>query len=158
MYSVSRRPQYVKSLSKRRNGERGAATVEFAIVASLSTFLMLGVIDFGYAYYTQHLITDIARMGSRYAMVRGSSCTYGGCPATSGSIQDYVRGLALGAVPGSVTVTTTWSATDNCAASPYNGPGCLVTVEVSYPYSYFVPYLAGRSANMNSSASSVISQ
>ena len=63
--------------------ERGSALVEFAIASTVALTLIFGIVDFGRGLYTYHLVSNAARAGSRYAIVRGSACTVAGCPATS---------------------------------------------------------------------------
>jgi Flp pilus assembly protein TadG len=41
-------------------------TVEFAILAPLFLLLVFGIVDFGHAFYLQHLITNACREGARY--------------------------------------------------------------------------------------------
>ncbi len=118
--------------------------VEFSIAATVLLFVLLAIMEFGQAMYVYNLVTSGARLGARYAIVHGSMCTYTGCPATSDSIQTYVRGVSPNIDPASLTVTTTWSAVpaDACNTAPYNGPGCLVTVTATYPFQSFGPFQA----------------
>ena len=116
--------------------ERGSTLAEFAVVLTASMILIVGIIDFGRALYTYHLVSNAARIATRYASVRGTSCSSAGCPATSASIQTYVRGLAPELNQGQITVTTTWSSSSACAGSPYQSAGCYVSVQVSYPYQF----------------------
>jgi Flp pilus assembly protein TadG len=139
-------------------GERGSALVEFALVSTATLTLMLGIIDFGRAVYTYHLVANGARSGTRYAIVRGSTCTVTGCPATTDSIQTYVRGLAPGINPNSLAVTTTWSSTGACSDPANQGPGCTVAVQVSYPFRFIIPLLPNFTMTMSSTSQMVISQ
>ncbi len=118
--------------------------VEFSIAATALLFVLLAIMEFGQALYVYNLVTSGARLGARYAIVHGSMCTYVGCPASSTDIQAYVRGVSPNITPASLTVTATWSAVpaDACNTSPYNGPGCLVTVTASYPFQSFGPFRA----------------
>jgi Flp pilus assembly protein TadG len=50
--------------------ERGAALVEFAIVATVFLSVMFGVIEFGRLFWTHNALRDAARRGARYATVR----------------------------------------------------------------------------------------
>src|SRR6202011_4519957 len=63
--------------------ERGSALVEFAIASTVALTMIFGIIDFGRGLYTYHLVANAARAGSRWAMVRGNTCTAAGCPVTS---------------------------------------------------------------------------
>jgi Flp pilus assembly protein TadG len=137
--------------------ERGSAMVEFAIVSTLALTLIFGIIEFGRALYTYHLVSSAARLGSRYAMVRGSACAAAGCPADTGDVQTYVRSLAPGVNPASLAVTTTWSTAPGCISGA-NDPGCLVTVSVTYPFSFVVPLLPSLTLPLSSASQMVISQ
>jgi Flp pilus assembly protein TadG len=141
-----------------REGERGSAMVEFAIVSSVALTLIFGIIDFGRALYTYHLVSNAARLGSRYAMVRGSACAAPGCPADAGQIQDYVRSLSPGIEPSVLAVTTTWSSAPGCKSAENHDQGCLVTVQVTYPFSFIVPLLPNVRLPLNSSSAMAISQ
>jgi Flp pilus assembly protein TadG len=59
-------------MSKKLNNknERGAALVEFAIVATVFISVMFGVLEFGRLFWTHNALRDAARRGVRYAAVR----------------------------------------------------------------------------------------
>ncbi|MDB5073764.1 MAG: TadE family protein [Candidatus Eremiobacteraeota bacterium] len=138
--------------------ERGNALVEFAIASTAALTLMLGIIDSARALYTYHLVSSAARQGTRYAMVRGSSCTAAGCPASADTIQTYVRGLAPGIDPSSLAVTTTWSSASGCTDPANQGAGCVVAVNASYPFRFIIPLLPRFTMTMSSTSQIVISQ
>ena len=138
--------------------ERGSALVEFAIVSVAMLTLTFGIIDFGRALYTYHLIANAARAGTRYAMVRGSTCAVAGCPATTDSVQTYVRGLAPGIDPNALTVTTTWSGGLGCSDPSNQGPGCVVAVQASYTFRFMIPLLPNVALPMTSASQMVIAQ
>lgn len=137
--------------------QEGSSIVEFAIVSTLVLLLIFGTIDFGIATYTVHLVSDAARMGSRYAMVRGSTCNYAGCQADSAKIDAYVKSVFRPMVDvNSVTVTTTWASTAQCPTAPFQGPGCAVSVNVRYPYKFLTLNLSPL--NISSTSQSIIAQ
>jgi Flp pilus assembly protein TadG len=138
--------------------ERGNALVEFAIASTTMLMLMFGIIDFGRALYTYHLVADGARSGARYAMVRGSTCTVSGCPATADAIQSYVRGLAPGIDPNQLNVTTSYSTGDGCIDPNKQGPGCVVSVQASYTFSFLTPLMPSFRMSMSSTSQVVIAQ
>ncbi|MDQ6932701.1 MAG: pilus assembly protein [Candidatus Eremiobacteraeota bacterium] len=119
--------------------------------------IIFGIIDFGIATYTVHLVSDVARMGSRYAMVRGSKCTYSGCQADSAKVQAYVKSVFAPLADASlVTVTTTWASTPQCPTAPFQDPGCAVNVKVAYPYTFLILPIA--QLNINSTSQVIIAQ
>ena len=59
----------------RRLGDSGQAIVEFALVAPILLLLVLGIVDFGRAFYTYHVLIDAAREGARVAVVANPATT-----------------------------------------------------------------------------------
>lgn len=54
----------------RRNRERGAAAVEFAIVVPLLLALVLGIVEFSRIYNVQIVVTNAAREGARTMAIK----------------------------------------------------------------------------------------
>ncbi len=50
-------------------GERGAATVEFAIIAIVFLTILFGIIEFGILMFDQHVLTNASREGARAGIV-----------------------------------------------------------------------------------------
>lgn len=142
------------------HGQRGSTTVEFAIVGTLALLFMLSIVDFGRALYTYHLVSNAARLATRYAIVHGSSCSSANCPVSESGLQTYVRGMSPGVDITQLNLTATWSPNpaDGCSVAPYQGSGCLVTVKVAYLFSFISPMLPGVSMPMNSVSQMFISQ
>jgi len=150
----------------------GSTLAEFAIVLPVLLTFLFGIMDFSRFLYTDHFISEVAREGTRYAVVRGS--TFGStacaststfaCNATSANVQSYVRGLTPpGITSGSLTVTTTWPGTAPTGAatacrstSGNNSPGCLVQVLVSYPYHFMLPFLPSSASTWTVTSTSVM--
>lgn len=62
----------------RAGDERGAAAVEFAIVAALLFMLIFGIINFGLLWSQKNVYVGAAREGARFAAVRcGATCDPG---------------------------------------------------------------------------------
>ena len=59
------RPAHAGSRRGRIHGERGAAAVEFAIVATLFFCLVFAIIDFGFAFHSWNNTANAAREGAR---------------------------------------------------------------------------------------------
>lgn len=53
----------------KRNCQKGAAVVEFAIVVPLLLLLLFGMVEFSLLLYNKHIITNASREGARYAIV-----------------------------------------------------------------------------------------
>ena len=142
-----------------RHAQRGGTTVEFAIVSVLTLMLMFAIVDFGRALYTYHLVSNAAREATRYAIVRGSTCGTG-CTASATDIQTYVRGISPAVDTTQLNVTTTWSANSGtgCTQSPYQTPGCIVTVQVAYTYNFISTLVPSVALPMVSTSQMFISQ
>ena len=77
---------------------RGAAAVEFAVIAPLFFLLLAGITEFGQAFRIQHSLSSAARHGARAAIIDGS---------TSSQITQKVKDhcvKTLGINPADVTV------------------------------------------------------
>jgi hypothetical protein len=53
----------------RLRGERGAATVEFAIIAVVLLMIVFGIIEFGILMFDKHILTNAGREGARAGIV-----------------------------------------------------------------------------------------
>lgn len=105
--------------TKRSSGEeRGAAALEFALVAPIFIMLLFGVISFGLVFAQQLALSNGARQAARAGVVTGVTCKqiYAQARDASGTV---------GMSSGSVTVTITRGATETaasgttpCGASP----------------------------------------
>ena len=145
---------------KSRRMERGSTLVEFALVLIVLMVMMFGIIDFARALYTYHFVANVAREGTRYAIVRGASCNpaLSGCEAESlNSIPPYIQGLGtgIGIDPSLISVTATWpgppaNSTTNCSNDQ---PGCLVRVQVTYPFKFIFPLMPTQTCTLGSGAS-----
>jgi Flp pilus assembly protein TadG len=146
------------------HGEDGSSLAETAISAMGVLILFFGVMEMSLALYTYHFVSEAARQATRYAMVRGSSCTSfaTACPAQASDVQSYVQGLDFpGIIPANLTVTTTWPTTgSSCTPSslPCNNPGNLVNVKVQYKFLLSIPFVPSSALTLSSTSQMVISQ
>ncbi len=111
--------------------DRGAAMVEAAIILPILLMLIFGIIEFGRAYNAKNTLNQASREGVRkYALT-----------------QDFAQGeaaakhAATSLDPNDLTVTAT-----AC------NPGDPTELEVSYPFSYEIPFVGSRSFAMTSKA------
>ena len=124
-------------------GERGQALVEFAFAASIALTLIFGIIDFGRALYAYDLVAQVARVGTRYAIVHASipahDCSnpaVGTTPCET-DVVAYIKSKMTGVDPTQITVKTpfTWEGADTtCMATA--SPGCTVGIEVDYNFTF----------------------
>ena len=60
-------------IKSKRDTERGATLVEFAIGATVFVTALFGVLEFGRALWVHNALTDAARRGARYAVVNSNA-------------------------------------------------------------------------------------
>lgn len=132
--------------------------------------LVFGIMEVSQMLYSYHFISNAAREGTRYAIVRGSSWTTAcgtytssGCTATTTQIQQYVLNLGFpGIDPAKLTVTPTSSlTTGGSSCSPFtscNAASNVVQVKVTYNFPFSVPFVTPRTISISSASKMVISQ
>lgn len=150
--------------------ESGSSLVEFAISCLLFLVLVFGIAEFSLAIYSYHFVSYSAQQAARYAIVRGSrwsstcaSANSYDCSATATNVQDYVRGLSAPLInPNEITVKTTWPGTTPSGSStgctPSNKGGCVVDIQVSYPFNIQIPLVPSKTLQFSSSAEMVIQE
>jgi Flp pilus assembly protein TadG len=148
--------------------ERGTTLLESAVMISVMLLMVFGVVGFGTALYTYHFVSNTAREATRWASVRGSTCTgglSGGCPAKDTDVTAYVQGLStgIGLDPTKVTVNSSALSSESavfaptCPATLPAPPGCVVKVQVQYSFQFLFPLLPSG-FKMQSTSQMVISQ
>jgi len=146
-------------------GEQGIAAIEVALTASVLFTTLIGLMKICMAIYTFHFVSEAAREGTRYAIVRGYKCTTfaTACPASADDIRTYVKTLGYAGISSSaMTVTPSWAtypAGKVCTPSPTcNNPSDAVTVQVQYAFPLSIPFMSNRTYTMTSSSTMIISQ
>jgi Flp pilus assembly protein TadG len=153
----------------RHHSEQGGALVEFTLIAISLLMIIFAIIGFGEALYAYNIVSEAAREGTRYAIVRGATCTgwATACPAAATDIQTYVKGILSKEIyvkPGStgawtVNVNTTWPANNpGCVGSPTNSPGCTVQVQVQYNFTLTLAFIKAMPMTITSASAMVITQ
>ncbi len=144
-----------------KHGQRGATMVEFAISALVTLMVLFGLMWCALLLYTYHTVASAARQGSRWAIVRGTGCLASTCPASASDVKTYVLSQMPLVDTTKVTVNTTWSSQGGCSAassSSPSGPGCVVAVNVSYPFQLQIPFMSFASLTLSSTSKMVISE
>jgi Flp pilus assembly protein TadG len=147
-------------------GDEGAGIVEFALASTVLFALIFGIIEMSLALFTYHFISDAAREGTRWAMVRGStSCTntpsLSKCNAAPSDIMNYVKTLGYpGIDPTNMTVTPTYWFPDGtaCTTGTCNAPGNAVQENVTYAFALSIPFWKATTLSLSSTSRIVISQ
>lgn len=124
------------------DNERGAALIEFAIVATVFLTMIFAVVEFGRFLWTHNALTDAARRGARYATIRKND---------SAGITAVKKMVVYGdpnanpatAIPVAAGLTTT---NINVEYQNYNGVqlGSRATVSIiNYNFQFSVPLIGG---------------
>jgi Flp pilus assembly protein TadG len=155
--------------SRRSRGDccdQGSALVEMALACSVLFAMLFGIIEISLALYTYNYVSEAARAGSRYAIVRGASCSYlTNCGATPAQIQTYVWGLGYpGINSANTTVTTTWLSPSAsppttwsvCSSGACKLPGNAVKVNVTYSFPLSIPFVPSSTLSLHSTSQMVI--
>jgi len=149
--------------------DSGASLVEFTVSAAVLFMALFGIIQCSLGLYAYNYVSDAAREGTRFAIVRGARCTapMTGCLATEADIQTYLRGYQYPGIDAnnllvtanwytaSATTPTTWT---SCGTG--NGckvPGNAVRVQVKYTFPLRIPYWKNASVSIASVSQMVIS-
>lgn len=112
--------RHVARVTARRGAERGQAFVEFALIVSITSVLLFGVVDFGRAYTCWVAATNGAREGARLAIG-------GANQSTSESRAVSAAGSCFGVSPA--------ASSSNVGGSS----GSDVTMQVSYSLPFATP-------------------
>ena len=163
-------------------GDEGSNLVETAISTSIVLALLFGVFDMSLCFYTYHYVSDAAREGARYAVVRGSTacantpnldvCEAGDAGgATEADIASYVQGQGYPGIDAQKNMTVKtytcpsangavrWPALPNCPEGiASNAPGDLVKVQVTYNFPLSIPFWKQTTLKVTSTSSMPIQQ
>ncbi|PLY02933.1 MAG: hypothetical protein C0624_07315 [Desulfuromonas sp.] len=113
------------SRSQDRYSERGAATVEFAVVASLLLLILFGIMELGLTFFQKHYVSHVAREGLRIGVIANNySC-----------FNEADSGTCTSADP---NPTDRWDAVNNSIRNDlaiFYGPDSVVSVDIESPES-----------------------
>jgi Flp pilus assembly protein TadG len=122
-----------------KKNERGAALVEFAIVATVFLTVMFGVLEFGRMFWTHNALRDAARRGVRLAAVRRNDAA---------GIQAVKNMVVFGNEAGTGQPIANGLSASNVAVEYVNYNGIQLssrtTVSINnYQFQFSVPLLGG---------------
>lgn len=128
------------SAQSRLAEERGAALVEFALALPLLLVVIAGIVDFGFAFQRQEVITNAAREGARLAVLPGYDAT-----AVESRVRAYVQqGLSLNdaamnvVLPPITGVVVTYPSVSVPLAGGGTAPVPTAQVDVNYNHGYLL--------------------
>jgi Flp pilus assembly protein TadG len=125
---------HLRNAKTRRFGrdERGAAMVEFAIIAPVLLLLVFGIVDFGRYFFLYNNLTNSAREGARLGAVSAMG-TSAEIAATRATVIGSVRGKIMDQHAATANVQFGLRGT---------APNQTVRVDIiAYPFARAVPWL-----------------
>lgn len=127
---------------KTNKNQRGAALVEFALVAGVFLTVLFSIVEFGRLLWTHNALTDATRRGARYATLRNDDA------AGILAVQKMVVYGDPNANPGTATPVVSGLTTGDVAVSyaNYNGIQLSAKATVSitnYQFRFAVPMIGG---------------
>jgi Flp pilus assembly protein TadG len=141
-------------------GEAGSNLIEYALIFMVLMSLLLGIVDFSRALYTYHFLSNAAREATRWAAVNGATCASDNSCAASASvadIQNFVANITPpGVDPSKLDTDPSWPGTGATCPGGGNNPGCPVKVQVSYPFTFVVPFISTAPLTLSSSSEMTI--
>lgn len=118
-----------------RRNEAGASAIEFALLAVPFLLLILGIFEFGRAFWAREVIQSVANKGARCMGVLHPNCAPGGsysASATRNYIRNEASAMLVGLQDGDIEL--------NNEASCSGLPG-FSEVRVTYRFNTVVPLL-----------------
>jgi len=130
----------------RAKRQRGAALVEFALVAGLLCLLLFGIIEMGLIFQDQALLGGTAREAARSAAV--------GRTVADTQLRAVSAGAGLAILPASVALEKsddgglTWAALGDAGAVNNAAAGTLVRATVTYAHPLVTGYVFSGSSRL----------
>jgi hypothetical protein len=148
-------PRYQRWLQSLSRNEDGQSIIELALTLPILMTFSIGFMQICMAFYIHEAISEEVREGTRYAMVRGSSClTSGGasCTATAADVNTVVSGIGfVNPNSGSMVVNTTYP-------DGNENPGSRVKVSVQFVFGLSIPFTSIQPISMSTSSTMYIIQ
>ena len=127
--------------------EEGQALVEAAIAIPIVTAFMFTMIELCLVFYSNCLTSELAREGSRYAIVHGATCltaTNASCTSNASAVNSYVSHLGWPNLGGGTIIPATTFPDGN------QNPGNRVQVQVTYVFPVNLPFVPPNTLSLKS--------
>ncbi len=138
--------------------ESGQTMIEFAISLGVLLTAVFTLMELSLVFYTYSTLSECAREGARWAIVRGSACTTGGtkgagasCTVSATAVNSYVTGLKYpNPGGGTMTANTTYSADGiTFTTTGNNDPTDIVRVQVTYSFPVRLPFVPHNTLSLS---------
>jgi Flp pilus assembly protein TadG len=128
--------------------ESGGSVVEFALTAPILLTIVFGLMEVCMASYCREMISEVAREGTRYAIVHGATCTTpnnASCTVSAATINSYVTNVWPRMGGGTMNVNTTFP-------DGNQNPGSRVQVTVTYNFPLSIPWIPASTLTMSTAS------
>ncbi len=129
--------------------DRGEAAMTMILSVPVMVAFIFGLMQVCVGYYSYERISELAREGTRYAIVHGATCktsTGSSCTVSATSLQTFVTGMGLPDLAGgSTSVAATFPDGDEAV-------GHRVRIVVTYTFPYKIPYSTAKSFTVTSTS------
>jgi Flp pilus assembly protein TadG len=95
----------------------GAAALEFAILAPVFAVIMIGIVDFSFAFYSKLQLASAVSTGAQYAYINGQSLTSSTVATFLTNVQNVVKSASALSLPTPTVMynnSTTNANANNC--------------------------------------------
>ena len=122
--------------------EKGTAAIEFGLVGTMLSLLLLGLIDFGMGYWEQMQVGNAARAGGQYAIFNGWSSAGITTAVTSATSLSAISATPAPAQSCGCPSASAGITAATCGSSCTGGgtAGTYVTVKAQASYSTIFPF------------------
>jgi Flp pilus assembly protein TadG len=131
------------------HSEDGSALIEFALTLPTLCGLLFCFLELCLLFYSYDMISESAREGTRYAIVRGASCqtTAGAsCETTAAQVNTYVSNLGWpNLAGGTMVVDTTYPKGSDAVGNP-------VQIKVTYTFRITMHFVPTNSISLSSTS------
>jgi len=140
-------PSRSRTSNKLHKKRRGAAAVEFAVVAPLFLLLLAGIIEFGQVFRIEHHLSTASRRAARTAMFNGAETT-----AVAAMVEERVEDMT-GIDPSQITVEIAVNGDPEINLNQAQ-TGDEISVTVSVPYAeaglgFFATFFSNATLSAN---------
>jgi Flp pilus assembly protein TadG len=124
-------------IRKKTKNEAGSSLVELCIVAFVLFLVVFGIIDFGFLFYNQHIITNAGREGARLGVVARPEAYKVNTAAIIQEVNTYAENNIVSFGEGNLFVTPSFALGGNYCDRFQDE----LTVQIRYDYSFiFLPF------------------
>jgi len=122
--------------------EKGTAAIEFGLIATFLSLLLLGIVDFGMSYWEKVQVGNAARAGAQYAIFNGWNSSGITTAVTSATSLASISATPAPSQSCGCTSATTGITSATCGTNCTGGglAGTYVTVHAQASYSSIFSY------------------